>query len=178
MADAKNTNDTEPQPGDDRDPIAALRDTERNLEELQKERDGLFERLARVSADYQNSMKRAESNLAGAIELARGDLFRLFIPVLDHFDTALQSPTNSDDAKALAQGVKIVRDEMLKVLQHAGVERIDVGPGEPFDPHVHEALLRQPVGGVEPGCVSAMLQPGYVYKGRTLRPAKVAVAPE
>jgi molecular chaperone GrpE len=148
------------------------------LEALQKERDGLFERLARVSADYQNYQRRMEQNLLDSINLARGDMLKQFIPVVDHFDTALSREPQSDDAKAIHEGVRIVRDELLKVLQCAGVERIDVKVGEAFDPHIHEAMMRHKAQGVAPHHVTMAMQPGYLYKGRTLRPAKVAVAPE
>ena len=148
------------------------------LEALQKERDELFNRLARVSADYQNYQRRMEQNLRDSIQLARGDLLKGFIPVMDHFDTALSREPQSEDAKGIYEGVRIVRDELLKVLQCAGVERVDVQVGEAFDPHLHEAMMRHAAEGVEPNHITMAMQPGYVYKGRTLRPAKVAVAPE
>lgn len=144
---------------------------------LQSERDDLFQRLQRLSADYQNFQRRSEQNLADSLQYARGDVYKTMIPVLDHFDTALSAPPQSDDAKALHKGVRIVRDELLKVMQQAGVERVEVKVGEAFDPHAHEALLRQPADGVAPNHVTMCLLPGYVYRGRTLRPAKVAVAP-
>lgn len=148
------------------------------LDALRKEKDELFARLQRLSADYQNYQKRSEQNRVDSVQLARGDLLRLLIPVLDHFDTALSQEPQSEDGRNLYQGVKIVRDELTKLLQQSGVERIEVKPGDAFDPHQHEALMRQPAEGVEPHHVSMVLQPGYVYRGRTLRPAKVAVAPE
>ena len=145
---------------------------------LQAERDELYGRLQRVSADYQNYMRRAQQDSARAVELARGDMARMFIPVLDHFDNALDREPASEDAKALYAGVKIVRDELLKTLNQLGVERIEVKPGEPFDPEIHEAMLHQPAEGVEPNHVSLFMQPGYRLGSRTLRPAKVAVAPD
>jgi molecular chaperone GrpE len=147
------------------------------MDALQKERDDFYNRLLRVSADFQNFQKRSEQNLADAVKLARGDTLKLFIPVLDHFDTALSREPQSEDGKALYEGVRIVRDELLKALQCAGVKRVEVGVGDPFDPHLHEALMRLKVEGVEPQHVTMMMQPGYVYQNRTLRPAKVAVAP-
>lgn len=146
--------------------------------ELQAERDRLLDQLRRVSADYQNYTRRAATNLRDAIELERGDVLKAFVPVLDHFDNALAAEPKGDEARKLYEGVRIVRDELMKVLQQAGVERIDVQPGEPFDPHRHEALMRQPAEGVKPDHVSMCMQPGYAYGQRTLRPAKVAVAPE
>lgn len=160
------------------DAEASQMDPARRIEALEAERDQLFDRLQRVSADYQNYMRRAANNLNESIELARGDLLKSFVPVLDHFDNALSVEPASEEAKRLADGMRIVRDELLKVLQQAGVERIEVAVGEPFDPHRHEAMMRQPAEGVEPFHVSMFMQPGYAYGKRTLRPAKVAVAPE
>lgn len=147
------------------------------VEALQQERDELFARLQRVSADYQNYIKRAQQNLTDSIGLAKGDLAKQFIGVLDHFDNALSQEPQGDEAKRLYDGVRIVRDELMKVLQGIGVERIEVEPGEPFDPNIHEAMLRQPAEGVAAGHVSAFFQPGYRLGERVLRPAKVAVAP-
>jgi molecular chaperone GrpE len=148
------------------------------LTALQQERDELFSRLQRVSADYSNYMKRAQNNLSETIELARGDLIKQLLPVLDNFDTALAQEQNGDEARSLREGMRIVRDEFLKALTANGVERIDPSVGEPFDPNVHEAMMRQPAEGVDPNCISMVMQPGYALRGRTLRAAKVAVAPE
>jgi molecular chaperone GrpE len=149
-----------------------------SMDALQKERDDFYNRLLRVSADYQNFQKRSEQNLGDAVKLAKGDTLKLFIPVLDHFDTALSRQPQSEDAKALYEGVRIVRDELLKALQCAGVKRLEVKVGDPFDPHLHEALMRHKVEGVPAQHVTMVMQPGYVYHQRTLRPAKVGVAPE
>ncbi len=148
------------------------------LEALYKEKDELFARLQRISADYQNYQKRAEQNRVDSVHLAKGDLLRLLIPVLDHFETAMSQEPQSEDGKNLYKGVKIVRDELLKLMQQSGVERIEVKVGDAFDPHLHEAMLHQVAEGVAPHHISMVLQPGYVYRQRTLRPAKVAVAPE
>ncbi|MHB1156295.1 MAG: nucleotide exchange factor GrpE [Phycisphaerales bacterium] len=146
-------------------------------EALQRERDELFARLQRVSADYANYIKRSTQNLSDGIEFAKGDLMRQLIPVLDHFENALGVEPASDDAKALRDGVKIVRDELLKALQMAGVEKIDANVGDAFDPTIHEAMLHQPAEGVKANGVSMVFSPGYRFGKRTLRPAKVAVAP-
>jgi len=150
---------------------------QRSLDEMQREKDDLFARLQRVSADYQNYMRRAEQNLVDTVELARGDVLKRFVPLIDVFDQALGGEPSGDEAKALLDAARIVRDELLNVLNQSGVERIDVQVGDPFDPHLHEAMLQQPADGVEPQHVSLVLKPGYLYRKRTLRPAQVAVAP-
>ncbi len=145
--------------------------------ELQAERDQLYQRLQRVSADYANALKRHQQQLTGQVELAKGDLLKSFIPVLDHFDNALATEPTDDEARSLHHGLAIVRDELLKVLQREGVEQIEVEVGSPFDPGRHEAMFPQSAEGVEPNHVTQILQPGYVYGNRILRAAKVAVAP-
>lgn len=167
--------DEEGQPQASNDEQAPL---DQAVQTLQQERDEIYARLQRVSADYQNYIKRAQQNLADSIGLAKGDLAKQFISVLDHFDSALSKEPEGEEARRLYDGVRIVRDELMKVLQGIGVERIEVEPGEPFDPNIHEAMLRQPAEGIEPGRVSAFYQPGYRMGERVLRPAKVAVAPE
>ena len=99
------------------------------------------------------------------------------LPVLDHFDHALATEVVGDEAKGLYDGVKIVRDEFLRILEQVGIERIDVEIGDVFDPHLHQAMLQQAVDGVEANHVSMVMQRGYIFGERTLRPAKVGVAP-
>jgi molecular chaperone GrpE len=152
----------EPQPID---PMAAL----------QIERDELYGRLQRVSADYQNYMKRAERELADAIGFARGDQLRSFIPLLDVLEQATQTEPDSAEGQSVFEGFKIVRDEFAKVLENLGVERIEPKRGDAFDPHLHEAMMQQPDDELEPNQIAQALQPGYLFKGRTLRAAKVAV---
>jgi len=147
-------------------------------ESLQAERDELYERLQRLSADYQNYMKRAAQNLADGVELARGDLLKQLIPVLDHFDNALAAEPTAEEAKSLHDGLRMVRDELLKVLRDNGVERVEPEIGEAFDPERHEAMYRHPAEGVEPNHVTQAMSPGYMFGRRILRAAKVAVAPE
>lgn len=144
---------------------------------LERERDELIDQVRRVTADYHNYIKRSDNQREQAMRFARGDLLAKFIPVLDHFDNALTQRAESQDAKALAQGLHIVRDELLKVLQQEGVARLEPEVGEAFNPEMHEALIRQPAEGVPANHITASLQPGYTYGDRTLRAAKVAVAP-
>jgi molecular chaperone GrpE len=141
---------------------------QKQLGDMEREKNDLFGRLQRVSADFQNYMRRAEQNTIDSAELARVDVLRRIVPIIDHFETALAQPATGDEARRLSDGFRIVRDEMMKMLQQAGVE---------FDPHCHAAMLQQPVEGIGPGRVAAPLQAGYRYRDRTIRPAKVSVTP-
>ena len=67
---------------------------------------------------------------------------------------------------------------MLDVLRRHGVTRIEVPPGAPFDPTVHEAVTQLPTNDHPPGTVAQVLQSGFLLHDRVLRPAGVAVAAE
>ena len=148
------------------------------IEALTAERDELFERLQRAAADHQNYIRQSQQNMTRLIGIERGDLLKSFLPVLEHFDQAINFECDSHDAQALMDGMKIVHDEMLKVFAQLGVTRVEAAVGEPFDPEIHEAMLRQEAEGIEPNHITLSMQPGYTYGNRTLRAAKVAVAPD
>lgn len=147
------------------------------LASVQRERDELESRLLRVSADYQNYARRAQQNITEARQQAVRSVSRSLLGVLDHFDRALNVDLQKTSAQSLLDGLKIVRDELLRSLEQHGVRRIPVKPGDEFDPHLHEAVLHQTAQGVAPNHVTLELESGYLLDDFTLRPAKVAVAP-
>jgi molecular chaperone GrpE len=146
------------------------------IEQLQQERDDLEERLKRVSADYQNYMRRAQQNVTTAQQQQLMSVAKSLVTVLDHFDNALQVDPETTSPQKMMEGVEMVRSELLRVLGQHGVERIEAEVGEPFDPNRHEAMMRQPTDEVEPNHVAMQMQPGYALGEMTIRPAKVAVA--
>ena len=112
----------------------------------------------------------------GAAHAVRRRVARSLLGVLDHFDLALDQPRDTLTVDQLLGGVRIVRDELLKALSAHGVERLDPAVGEPFDPHCHEAVMRQPCEDVEPDHIASVMQPGYLMGQMVLRPAKVVIA--
>lgn len=147
------------------------------IEALRRERDELNNRVLRLLADYQNLGRRAEQNVVVARDQQAMEMARALVGVLDNFDRALEVDPEKVASSDLLHGVSMVRDEMLRVLAKFDIERVDVKPGEPFDPNRHEAMMRQPApDGVESGHVTQQFQPGYMLKDKTIRPAKVGVA--
>jgi len=143
---------------------------------LQKERDELQAKLIRVSADYQNFVRRSHQNTVDARQQQQVLMAKALVVPLDHFDHALAVDITKTTAQSLMEGMNIVRDELLKAIEQFGVQRLEVQPGEAFDPSRHEALMYQEADGVEPGCIANQIQPGYLLGEITIRPAKVAVA--
>lgn len=148
------------------------------VEQLQRERDDAVEGRKRALADYANFQRRSRENESRArLEGVHGVL-RSLIPVIDHFELALQQDPAKTSVEQLLGGVRMVQVEMLKALEAHGVRRIEPAVGEAFDPMQHEAMLRRQAEGVAPNHVVAVLQPGVAVGDMVLRPAKVAVAPE
>ena len=143
--------------------------------QLRAERDSLFERLARATADFQNTRKRLEADTEQRLQYANSTLIKALLPVIDNFERALAVDPSKADSASILKGMQIVHDQMIKVLRDNKVQEIAPQPGEPFDPTRHEALLQQPGNYPEP-TVTQLLQKGYALHDRTLRPAQVAVS--
>lgn len=145
------------------------------LSRLQSERDDLESRLLRVSADYQNFARRAQQNVDSAVEQKLMDIARGLVTVMDHFDRALDVESEGESAGVL-KGVTMVHHELLATLNRFGIQRLDVQPGEEFDPVKHEALMRQPTHEIASNHITMQMQPGYVLGEKVIRPAQVGVA--
>lgn len=146
------------------------------VKQLQTERDQALDARLRALADFRNYQRRATEAEHRAESTGAARLVRSIMPVLDHFDLILAQKADQMTLDQLLSAVNIVRDEFNKALAAQGVERIDPGKGEPFDPHRHEAVMRQPADGAEPNTVVSTMQAGYAMGDLVLRPAKVAVA--
>lgn len=147
-----------------------------DLAKLQAERDSLYERLARATAEFQNSRKRLEAEFEQRMAYANSSIIRSLLPVIDNWERALAVDPASTDAAGVLKGLELVHDQMLNVLKQQNVEVIAPEPGTPFDPSKHEALMQQPNDEYTEPAVTQLFQKGYALPGRTLRPAQVAVS--
>jgi molecular chaperone GrpE len=146
------------------------------LIKLRSERDQLFERLARATAEYKNSQKRLESEFDSRIQYANSALIKSLLPTIDNFERALAQDAAKVDAASILKGMQIVHDQLMAVLKSQKVEEIAPRPGDHFDPTRHEALMQQPGDHYREPTVTQLLEKGYALHGRTLRTAKVAVS--
>jgi molecular chaperone GrpE len=165
---------TEPNPDSSVDEEAAKIRQERDA--LQQERDGLFDRLARTTAEFQNARRRLETDKEQAVAFANSALIKSLLPVIDNFERALAVDLSKTDAATILKGMQIVHDQWMTVLKNQYVEAIAPEPGTPFDPSTMEAIMHQPNEKFDPNSVTQLLQRGYSLHGRTLRPAQVAVS--
>jgi molecular chaperone GrpE len=147
-----------------------------DIESLQQERDSLYERLARTTAEFQNARRRLESDKEQAVAFANSSLIKSLLPVIDNFERALAVDPAKADAATILKGMQIVHDQWMTVLKNQFVETIAPAPGAPYDPSTMEALIHQPSDQYPANTVTQLLQNGYSLHGRTLRPAQVAVS--
>jgi molecular chaperone GrpE len=145
---------------------------------LQAERDDLYQRLARATADFKNTQKRIQGEADQRVQYANQSLIKSLLPVIDNFERALAQDAAKVDAAAILKGMQIVHDQWLSVLKQQQVNEIAPKPGEPFDPSQHEALMQQdaPQFAGKGQAVVQLLQKGYSLGDRVLRPAQVAVS--
>jgi len=162
------------------DDPAALRE---QVERLTAEREEAQQRYLRSLADFQNYQRRALQNEDVARAEGAGRIARDIVNVIDHFDHALaQDPAKlGPGAGPVLDGLRVIRDELMKVLQAHGVGLISPARNDEFEPGRHEAIMQQADPDTQPGRIVATFQPGYTLTcaglDRVIRPAKVSVAP-
>lgn len=142
---------------------------------LKADRDALYERLARATAEFKNAQRRMQQDMDQQAQYANSSLIKSLLPVIDNFERALGVDTAKTDTASVLKGLQIVHDQLMSVLRQQQIEEIAPAPGVPFDPARHEALLQQDSTYKTPTVVQ-LLQKGYSLHGRTLRPAQVAVS--
>ena len=123
--------------------------------------------LQRLQAEYANYKKRVERDRSLAHELAVSSVLIEMLPILDDIERA-------QIHGELTGGFKAVADQIASVTERIGLVKYGTA-GEEFDPQIHEALLHDTSAGVTTSTATKILQPGYKFKERILRPARVAV---
>lgn len=153
-------------------------DPSAQVEALRREKAEMQERLLRRQADLENARKRLDREKVEFLRFAGSDLIGKMLPVLDNLERALDASAGTED-EGLREGIRLVHQQFLEVLKKEGLEPVEA-LGKKFDPNEHEAVFREEVEDAESDEVIGVLQKGYFYRGRLLRPAmvKVAVRPE
>ena len=155
------------------DPIKEL---EAKLETKEKEVEETYDRLLRVSAEFDNFKKRSTREMDEYRKFANQSLIKEMLSVVDNLELAMNS-TNGHKAidKDLLQGLEMTHKEILKVFEKFNVKPIDA-IGQPFDPAFHEAVMQEETNDSPKNTVINELQRGYMIHDRLLRPSMVVVA--
>ena len=159
------------QPVPKKDELEKLR---QQIDNLQKEKDELFEKLQRLSADYANFQKRVPKQTADSILYEKEKIIKSLLPVLDNFEHTLQNAHSAENVDILIKGIQIIYDQMLDILKSHGAEQIKA-IGEIFDPALHEAIMQKTQPQQKENTVLEVFQKGYKLNGRVIRPSRVVV---
>lgn len=127
----------------------------------------LTEDLQRLQAEYANYRKRVERDRALSADVAISSVLLEFLAILDDLDRAAAH-------NELSGGFKAVADQVIATTSKLGLEKFGDAPSA-FDPNIHDALMHETSAEVSETTVTKILQPGYKYKERILRPARVVV---
>lgn len=142
------------------------------LDEKEKEIEDLNNKLLRLQADFINYKNRVEREKTSIYTNAAEDIILQILPVLDNFERALH---NMEDDNAYYEGVKMIYEQLIDVLNKNGLEEIDC-ENKSFDPNFHHAVLAEEVEGKEEGIILEVLQKGYMLNDKVIRPSMVKVA--
>lgn len=182
MQDEKNIENNDETNELDKDFDAESSDTDSvNLEELLKQKDlqikELEEKYIRTHADFENTKKRLERNKNQYLEYANENILKDFLPILDTLESALNgissTSVSEESIKNIEAGIKLIIDNFMKALNKNNVEVIDTNSS--FDPNLHNAIMQVKDESKEDGEIAQVIQKGYKYKERIIRPSMVSI---
>ena len=144
---------------------------EKKLAAKEEEIASLTDQYQRMLAEYANYKRRTEQEKMQIGLYTKAELLTELLTSVDNMEKAIAAPAGED----YKTGVDMVLRQFMDALAKMGLEAVGV-EGEPFDPNVHNAVMREDADGVEEETVTAVFQKGYKLGDKVLRPAMVKVA--
>ncbi|HWO77701.1 MAG TPA: nucleotide exchange factor GrpE [Bacillus sp. (in: firmicutes)] len=157
---------------DEKDQLALANEKIRELEQKLEEAEN---KQLRLHADFENFKRRLQNEKLMIEKYKAQSLVTDLLPALDNFERALKADQVDDSLRPFFQGMEMVYKSILEALKNAGVEQIEAA-GKPFDPHLHQAVMKESSSEYEPDTVIEEFQKGYKLKDRVIRPSMVKVS--
>lgn len=153
-----------------------LKHLEEENHKLKDELKESSEKVLRLAAEMQNYKKRNETEKSNMLKYANEDLAKSLLPILDNFERAIKLDDNdlSDEVSKFLSGFKMIYGSFVNVLNNIEVKEIECD-GLEFDPVYHQAVLAEKDETKPSGVILEVLQKGYMYKDKVIRPAMVKV---
>ena len=147
------------------------------IAKLKEQNKKLEQDVLVAKADLVNYRKRKDEEVVRMLKFCNEDLIKQLLSVLDNFERAIKLDDNNldDEVSKFLEGFKMIYCNMQNIMGGFEVKPID-GANKPFDPVYHNAIMMEKVEGVESGMVIEVLQKGYIYKDKVIRPAMVKVS--
>ena len=147
----------------------------KKIEELQNEINELKDKNMRVTAEMINTVRRKEEENARMMKYANEALILEILPVIDNFERALAKTTDNEDIINYQKGMSMIYNSLISILNKYEVNEIKC-LNEEFDPTYHQAVMTEEKEGVNSNIVIEVMQKGYTYKDKVIRPAMVKVS--
>ncbi|WP_418909804.1 nucleotide exchange factor GrpE [Bacillus pinisoli] len=144
------------------------------VQELEAALDEKENKLLRLQADFDNYRRRVRLDQEAAQKYRAQSLVSDILPALDNFERALKVETEDEKMNSILQGMEMVYRQLAEALKNEGVEAIE-SAGQPFDPHLHQAVMQVEDSNYESNTVIEEFQKGYKLKDRVIRPSMVKV---
>ena len=153
-----------------------IKKLEKKQEELEKKLKEAEEKYLIAKADLVNYRKRKDEDVMRIMKYANEDIIREILPIVDNFERAIKLDDDNleDELSKFLQGFKMIYCNLISVLEKYEVKQID-GANKPFDPTYHQAVMTE-ASDKEKDIVLEVLQKGYLYKDKVIRPAMVKVS--
>jgi len=152
------------------------REKSMNEEHLQEdEASKLKDQLMRLAAEFDNFRKRSAREKEEYRKFAVENIMVELLEVCDNFERALDSAKNADNIESVVEGLEMVFNQFVSVLNKEGLERIEC-KGLEFDPHIHEAMAHIETSEQDDNTIIDVYKPGYMLYSKVIRPAMVTVA--
>jgi len=143
--------------------------------ELETKVSELQDKLLRKAAEFDNYKRRTENDQFNLLSFAAESFITKILPVIDDFERSLDHISDTDSAEAIKEGIMLVYDKLIKILDEQGVKKMD-SVGKPFNVDYHDALMQIKDDTVPAHTVVEEVEKGYTYKDKVIRHAKVIVS--
>lgn len=148
---------------------------EKKLEELQNEINTLKDKNMRIAAEMVNTLRRKDEETNRLLKYSNESLITELLPVIDNFERALNVDATSNDVESYQKGMTMIYNSLKNILEKFEVKEIEAIDKE-FDPSYHQAVMQEEKEGTKENIVIEVLQKGYTYKDKVIRPAMVKVS--
>lgn len=145
------------------------------IADLESQAKDLQDKLLRKAAEFENYKRRSENDQFNLINYAAESFIIKLLPIVDDFERSMGHIDDLDKSKSVKDGIKLVYDKLYKLLNEQGVKKM-VTKGEPFNVDYHDALMQKKDDSVPPHTVVEEIEPGYLYREKVIRHAKVIVS--
>ena len=147
---------------------------EKALEEEREKSKECLNRLKYLQADFENYRKRMEKEIRETAQVSKERLVFNLLNVIDELELAIHSGRETENKEALLEGVEMTLKKMYTTLGQEGLAKIEA-VGKPYDPKLHEVVIKVPTKNHEENVVIEEVRKGYLLRDKVIRPSIVKI---